>query len=68
MEVLTTQYDRFPVMVLSCLWNGEITVILFPGNGFVDGGLLEKFPVEMIPFDWIITNTQILHLIREKSK
>ena len=44
--------------VLGCLRNRQITVIVLPGNGFVDRGLLEELPVSMIPFDLRMPNSE----------
>lgn len=50
--------DRLPVKVLGCLRDGEITIILLPGNGFVDGGIIETLPADMIPVDLRMPNSE----------
>jgi hypothetical protein len=50
--------DRLSVKVLGCLRDGEITIILLPGNGFVDGGIIEVLPADMIPVDLRMPNSE----------
>lgn len=50
--------DRLPVKVLGCLHDGEITIVLLPGNGFVDGGIIEVIPADMIPVELRMPNSE----------
>ncbi|MBD2446682.1 hypothetical protein H6G76_05775 [Nostoc sp. FACHB-152] len=52
--------DKIPVQVLGCLRPGIITVIAFPGNGFVDGGLLMEVPTEIIPVELRMPNSEFI--------
>ena len=52
------EFDRLPVKVLGCLGNEEITILLFSGNGFVDGGIIETLPADMIPVDLRMPNNE----------
>jgi hypothetical protein len=56
-----TEESRYLVSlakVLGCLRNGQITVILCPGIGFVDGGILTEIPIDLIPSDLRMPNQE----------
>lgn len=57
-EFSLPRYDRLPAKVFGCLRTGEITIILLPGYGMVDGGLLEILPICFIPFDLRMPNSE----------
>ncbi len=57
-EVSESRYQRLPVKVLGCLHDREITIILLPRNGFVDGGIIEVIPVDMIPVELRMPNSE----------
>ena len=50
--------DRLSVKVLGCWRDGEITILLLPGNGFVDGGIIEVISADMIPVDLRMLNSE----------
>ncbi|OKH38367.1 hypothetical protein NIES2119_10035 [[Phormidium ambiguum] IAM M-71] len=52
------EFDRLPVKVLGFLGKEKITILLLPGNGFVDGGIIETLPAEMIPLDLRMPNNE----------
>ena len=52
------RYWRYPARVLGCLRNGEITVIVCPGMGMVDGGTPTEIPIHMIPIDLRMPNSE----------
>ena len=57
-EKLGRRYLRTPARVLSCLRNGVISVIVCPGSGLADGGIPIDLPVEIIPVDLRMPNSE----------
>lgn len=53
-----SKYWRYPARVLGCLRDGEITVILCAGLGLADGGDQEELPVQMVPIDLRMPNSE----------
>lgn len=62
------KYDRLPAIVLGCLIKNTITVIVLPGNGFVDGGLRWEIPLEIVPFDLRMPNSEFYLLWNRERK
>lgn len=52
------RYWRVSARVLGCLRKNTITVIVLPGNGFVDGGILEDIRLDTIPFALRMPNSE----------
>ena len=44
--------------VLGCLRTGKLTVILFQGVGFVNGGLVIDISIALVPLDLRMPNNQ----------
>lgn len=57
-------YIRIPARVLGCLLSGEITVLLFPGHGYV---LEEPIPTYLIPEDLRMPNSEFDVLFKHPS-
>lgn len=57
-----------PAIVLGCLIKNTITVIVLPGNGFVNGGVKYEIPLEIVPFDLRMPNSEFYLLFdRERA-
>ncbi|MDY6803728.1 MAG: hypothetical protein SXA11_07965 [Cyanobacteriota bacterium] len=63
-----TKRDRVPARVLGCLRKNTITVIVLPGNGFVDGGFTREIPLEIVPFDLRMPNSEFYLLFDREKK
>ena len=53
-----SRYLVSPAKVLGCLRTGKLTVILFQGVGFVNGGLVTEIFIELVPLDLRMPNSQ----------
>ena len=55
---MTTQKRRVPARVLGCLSRTHITVILYPNVGLADGGINIDVPIEDVPLDCRMPNSE----------
>lgn len=62
-----SQFLRAPARVLGCLEAGTVTVIVCPGNGHVNGGVPVILPVELIPFDLRMPNSEFDVVLDRKT-
>lgn len=53
-----SKYWRYPAKVLGCLRDGESTVILCAGIGLADGEDQETLPVQAVPIDLRMPNSE----------
>lgn len=49
---------KAPAKVFACLQSGFIRVIVWPGVGMADGGIPHDIPVELIPIDLRLPNSE----------
>ncbi len=49
---------RVPARVLACLSRSRITIILYPGQGLADGGSKIDIPIEAVPPDLRMPNSE----------
>ena len=54
---------RVPAKVLGCLSQDVIHVILCPGEGMADGGVPTHLPLDWIPHDLRLPNSEFIVLI-----
>ncbi len=62
-----SKYWRYPARVLGCLRDGEITVILCAGIGLADDGGQEVLPVQEVPIDLRMPNSEFDVLFERTS-
>jgi hypothetical protein len=62
-----SKYWRYPATVLGCVRNGEITVILCAGIGLANGGTRTELPIQMIPADLRMPNSEFDVLLDRTS-
>lgn len=61
-----SRYLVSPAKVLGCLRTGKLTVILFQGVGFVNGGLVTEISIDLVPLELRMPNSQF-DLQRQRS-
>jgi hypothetical protein len=54
---------KAPAVVLGCLCPGYVRVIVLPGHGMADGGILHDVPLDLIPFDLRLPNSEFILLL-----
>ena len=59
---------RIRSRVIGCLRDGFVTVILGPGVGMLDGGITTDIPVEAIPPDLRMPNSEFLVHFDDESQ
>ncbi len=50
--------DRAPARVIGVLARNTITVVLWHGVGLVDGGIVRELPLELVPMDLRLPNSE----------
>ena len=58
LEQVNAKQIRAPVRVLGCLQRATLAVIVCPENGFVNGGVVKVLPIEAVPFDLRMPNSE----------
>jgi hypothetical protein len=51
---------KSPARVLACLRPGYLRVIVHPGVGLADGGIQTDVPMDLIPFDLRMPNSEFI--------
>ena len=51
--------EKIPAEVFYSPRLGELRIILFPGNGFVNGGALRDISVQLVPWGLRMPNTRL---------
>ena len=51
--------DRVPAVVFGCLLPRELKIVVFPGVGLADGGILRDVSMELVPFELRMPNTPL---------
>ena len=54
---------RAPAKVLGCLRSGYLTVFLGYGLGMADGGSPHEIPMDLVPFDLMVPNSEFTVVI-----
>lgn len=62
-----SKYWRYPAKVLGCLRDGEITIILCAGIGLADGGDRQELPIQLVPVDLRMPNSEFDVLFERAS-
>ncbi len=57
-EQANAKQIRAPARVLGCLQRATLTIIVCPENGFVNGGVIKILPLELVPFDLRMPNSE----------
>ncbi len=52
-------FDRVPARVLGCLRRGELTIVLLPGSGMANGGVIQHIPISIVPFELRMPNSAL---------
>ena len=60
--------ERVPARVFACLRRGELKVLVHPGSGMLDGGVLIDVPMHLVPFDLRMPNTDVWLKFDESMK
>ncbi|MCA9013758.1 MAG: hypothetical protein KDA77_00370 [Planctomycetaceae bacterium] len=63
---MSGQFDnpyKFPAKVLASLRPGYLTVYIGYGQGLADGGIPSEFPLDDIPFDLRLPNSEFTAII-----
>jgi len=64
MQIPPNQVSRTTVTVIGCLRPRNLTVILGAGVGLADGEITTEIPLQLVPIELRIPNTQFVVLIR----
>jgi hypothetical protein len=54
---------KAPARVLGCLCPGYVRVIVLPGYGMSDGGIPHDIPLDLVPFDLRLPNSEFMLLL-----
>ena len=57
-NVTRSTLSHIPARVLGCLKTGTLMVIVLPGYGLADGGILMEIAMEIVPFDLRMPNSE----------
>lgn len=51
--------EPVPGRVFACLRRGEIKIVVMPGSGMLDGGVLHDIPIDLVSFELRMPNTNV---------
>jgi hypothetical protein len=67
MDSNSNPYDKVAAIVFGCLRAGELQLIVLPGVGHANGGIPFTVPVEVVPFELRMPNTQLWIKVERNS-